>query len=561
MSVQKIVVVGGVAGGASAAARARRLCERCEILVFDRGPHVSFANCGLPYFVGGVIEEEHKLLVASPESFRERFAIEVRTLTEVTAIDPLRKRITWRDLEREEQGEESYDALVLSPGASAIRPPLDGIDLPGIFELRTIPDSRRIRAWIDSHGAKRAVVVGCGFIGLEMAENLHHRGLEVAMVELADQVMPPLDPEMAVPIEEHLRERGIRLLLGDGVASFAPTERGLEVRTVSGKRLPADLVILAIGVRPQTELAKAAGLALGETGAIRVDASMRTSDPDIYAVGDAVEVRDIVLNRPVALPLAGPANRQGRICAEAIMGYPSRFRGVQGTAICGVFDLQVATCGASAKSLRRAGLQDRCTSIHLHPGHHVGYYPGARPIHLKLVFDTFDGRVLGAQAVGEEGVARRIDVVSMAIQMGATVEDLAESELCYAPQFGAAKDPLNLAGMIASNVRMGLQRVQDPADLVAGRKAPHPFILDVREPEELEEGALPHAVNVPLPQLRGRLDEIPRDREIAVYCATGQRSYYAVRILSQHGFQAVNISGGVVTYDTFARRERSGRPV
>jgi len=540
---ERIVVVGGVAGGASAAARARRLCERCSIVVFDRGPFVSFANCGLPYYVGDVIPDEKDLIVASPELFRKRFAIDVRTRNEVLAIDREKKEVEVREVETGRTYREGYTKLVLSPGARALRPPLPGIDFDGIFVLRTIPDSRRIREWLERTEAKRAVIVGAGFIGLEMAENLKHRGLEVTVIEMAKQVMPPLDAEMAVPVEEHLREQGIDLRLGDGVAGFEQVHGGLVVKTASGESLPTDMVMLAIGVRPEVELATACGLDLGERGGISVDASMRTSDPSIFAVGDAVETTDIVTGQKGILALAGPANRQGRVAADAIFGRETTFRGVQGTSVCGVFDLTVALTGATEKALARAGIED-VEAIYLHPGHHVGYYPGARKIHMKLVFSRKDGRVLGLQAVGEKGVARRVDAVAVAIQCGATVFDLEEAELCYAPQFGSAKDPINMAGMIAANVLRG----DHP---IAHWREPLPdgaFLLDVRDPDEFAAGHVPGATNIPLGELRERLDELPQGREVWIYCGVGQRAYYATRALMQRGHSVRNLSGGFETW-------------
>jgi len=544
---KRILIVGGVAGGASCAARLRRLDEDAEIVLFDRGPHVSFANCGLPYFVGNVIADERKLLVASAELFRERFNIEVRTRHEVVAIDRARRTIRIRDLDAAggpvEYGDR-YDALVLSPGAAPIRPPLPGIDLPGIFAVRTIPDSVRIRRWIDERRPTRALVIGGGFIGLEMAENLAHRGLRTAVLEKLPQVMPPLDPEMAAAVGAHLSEHGISLHLGDGLARFEVGD-GAEIVAVaeSGARLAADLVILAIGVRPETELAQAAGLPLGPRGGIAVDPEMRTADPHIWAVGDAVEVRDVLTGQETIVPLAGPANRQGRVAAESICGRSRHFRGVQATAVVGVFGLTVACTGASEKGLRRAGV-DAFEKVYLHPGHHAGYYPGAQPIHMKLLFGVPDGRVLGAQAVGLEGVEKRIDVIAMAIQMRATVRDLAEAELCYAPQFGGAKDPVNLAGMIAVNHLDGLMPLADwtaigTADTV---------VVDVREPEEYAAGHVPGARNLPLSQLRERHRELPRERPLALYCGVGQRAYYATRFLLQHGYRAANLSGGYATY-------------
>ena len=544
MSKKKIVIVGGVAGGASCAARCRRLDESAEILILDRGPYVSFANCGLPYFVGDVIKDESKLLLASEALFRNRFNIEVRTRHEAMSIDRAKREIEVRELATGRVYRESYDALVLSPGALAVRPPLPGIDLPGIFVLRTIPDSREIRAWIDAKQAKSAVIVGGGFIGLEMAENLAHRGLSVTVVEMLNQVMPPLDPEMALPVQQHLEAHGIKMALGDGVAGFDTNDAGqLVVKTKSGAAHAGDLVILAIGVRPETALAKAAGLELGERGGIRVDNQMRTNDPHIWAVGDAVETLDIVTNQATIIPLAGPANRQGRIAADVICGRDSHFRGVQGTAICGVFDIAVASTGASEKALQRAGITDY-EKVYLHPNHHVGYYPGAKEINLKLIFRKSDGRILGAQAVGEADVARRIDVIATAIQFGGTVYDLEESELCYAPQFGGAKDPVNFAGMIASNALRGDNPLADWGQLGSDGV----FLLDVRDPNEFEEGHIPGAVNLPLNQIRSRMAELPRDREIWAYCGVGQRAYYATRILIQNGYDVKNLAGGMHTY-------------
>jgi NADPH-dependent 2,4-dienoyl-CoA reductase/sulfur reductase-like enzyme/rhodanese-related sulfurtransferase len=544
MPQKRVVIVGGVAGGASCAARLRRLDESASILLLDRGPHVSFANCGLPYFVGDVIREESKLLVATPQLFRERFNIEVRTLNEALSIDRAERRILVRDLSSGREYEEPYDALVLSPGAAPLRPPLPGIDIPGIFTLRTVPDSTRIRQWLTERNASRAVVVGGGFIGLEMAENLVNRGLEVTIIEAANQLMPPLDPEMAEFVRRRLVTHAAHVQLGDAVAGFARTPGGaLSVRTQSGAEFEADIVILSIGVRPENGLARAAGLEIGKLGGIRVDDRMRTSDPSIWAVGDAVEVKNVVTGEWELIPLAGPANRQGRIAADVICGRDSRFRGVQATSVCGFFGLTAALTGATVKSLRRAGFTD-FEAIYLHPGHHVGYYPGARPIHMKLTFRKSDGLLLGAQAVGEEGVERRIDVIAMAIQKGATVFDLEEAELCYAPQYGAAKDPVNLSGMVAANVVRGDVRLAPWEELGGGG-----FVcLDVREPSELKHGAIEGSINIPLGQLRARMGELPRDREIWVQCGVGQRAYYACRLLEQHGFRVRNLSGGFHTY-------------
>jgi len=542
---QRILIVGGVAGGASCAARARRLSESAEIIMFDRGPYVSFANCGLPYYVGNVIKKEESLLVASPELFRERFNIDVRLNSEVAAIDCAARTIRVTNLERNITYTEHYDALVLSPGAAPIRPDLPGIDLPGIFSLRTIPDSRQIRQWIDEYQARQAVVVGGGYIGMEMTENLHKRNLKVTLLEKMPQVMPLLDAEMVAPIHGSLVKHGVDLCLNESVSGF---EQGnghrLTLTLQSGKRIETDLVILCIGVRPDISLAEKAGLTIAPSGGIQVDEHMRTSDPHVWAVGDAVENLDLITGRRGVVPLAGPANRQGRIAADVILGRDSKFRGVQGTSVVGILDHVAAFTGASEKTLKQQGLWGRMEKIYLHPGHHAGYYPGAVPISLKLIFNKSDGRIMGAQAVGQKGVEKRIDVIAMALQMNATVYDLEEAELCYAPQFGSAKDPVNMAGMIAANVLRGDVRLThweslEEADAV---------ILDVRDKSEYKQDHVEGAVHIPLDQLRDRRDELPKDREIWTYCFVGQRSYYAYRALSQYGFNVKNISGGFKTY-------------
>jgi NADPH-dependent 2,4-dienoyl-CoA reductase/sulfur reductase-like enzyme/rhodanese-related sulfurtransferase len=540
---RRVLIVGGVAGGASAAARLRRLDEEAEIVLFDRGPHVSFANCGLPYYVGNVIVDERRLLVASRDLFRDRFNIDVRTEHEVTAIDRDARTIRVKELRSGAERDEGYDVLVLAPGAAPIRPDARGLDLPGVFVVRTIPDTRRIRAWLEEPPRHEAVVVGGGFIGLEMAENLVRRGLEVTVLEKLPQVMPPLDPEMAAEVARHLRASGVRLRLGEGFQGIEADGERLAVHTDRDATIGTDLVILALGVRPEATLARAAGLAIGARGGIVVDDRMRTSDPRIYAVGDAIEVRDVVIGQEIILPLAGPANRQGRVAAEAIAGRATRFRGVQGTAIVGVLGLTVATTGASEKGLRRAGVTDYGV-VYLHPGHHAGYYPGATPIHLKLLYSREDGRLLGAQAVGQEGIDKRIDVIASMIQMRGGVHDLAEAELCYAPQFGAAKDPVNVAGMLAANALRGDMPLADWSEV--GRTSA--VLLDVREPDEFARGHLAGAVNLPLSELRRRIHDVPRGRELWVYCAAGQRAYFAQRLLMQLGLDAKNLSGGFTTY-------------
>jgi len=545
----RILVVGGVAGGASCAARARRLSEDAEIMVFERGPYVSFANCGLPYYVGDVITDERSLLVATPELFKRRFNIEARLQSEVRAVDKAKQEIEVKNLATGESYRERYDALVLAPGSAPIRPPLPGIDLPGVFTLRTIPDSRQMKQWITERKVEKAVVVGGGFIGLETTENLVRRGISVTIIEMLPQVMPPIDREMAVLVQDHLAANGVALHLGDGVARFDQNPDGhtIAVTTTSGAIFHCDMVLLAIGVRPETTLAREAGLEIGQLGGIRVNDHMRTSEEHIWAVGDAVEVRDFVTGDWSLIPLAGPANRQGRIAADVILGRDARFRGVQGTAVCRVFDITVAATGTSEKTLLRRGIGGQPAQyekIYLHPGHHANYYPGARPITMKLIFSVKDGRILGAQAVGEEGVEKRIDAIAMAIQQRSTVFDLEEAELCYAPQFGTAKDPVNVAGMIAANVLRGDAPVAHWKDTFESKA----LILDVREPGEFKMGHAEGAINIPLNSLRVRMNELPRDREILVYCAVGQRSYYASRALRLHGFNARNISGGMRSY-------------
>jgi NADPH-dependent 2,4-dienoyl-CoA reductase/sulfur reductase-like enzyme/rhodanese-related sulfurtransferase len=554
----KVIIIGGVAGGASCAARLRRLDENAEIVMVERGPYVSYANCGLPYHVGGVIPDESELLVATADTFRHQFAIDARTRCEAVAIAPGRKTVDLKDLETGEVTTESYDKLVLSPGAPPVRPPLPGIDLPGIFSVRTVPDAREIRQWLEKgtpfltgmnrysgiqavRPKTRAVVVGGGFIGLEMAENLAHRGFEVTLLELEDQILGPMDREMARVVEGYLEHHGVNVVLNDGAADFRQSPNGaLEVHAQSGTMHPADIVVLGIGVRPDTGLAKAAGLEIGALGGIRTDEQMRTSEPDIFAVGDAVEVRDFVTGERSLVALAGPANRQGRIAADVIAGRDSRFRGTQGTAIIGLFEGTAAWTGASEKTLKRIGDEDY-EKIYLYPNSHAGYYPGAKPIAMKVLFRRSDGRLLGAQALGEDGVDKRISALAGLIQMGATVYDLEESELCYAPQYGSAKDPVNFSGMVAADVLRGDMPISHWHEMDEG------MILDVREPFELAVENVEGAVNVPLGQLRARLDELPRDRTIQVICRSGQRAYYATRLLLQQGFDARNVSGGMLS--------------
>ena len=560
----KVIIVGGVAGGASCAARLRRLDEKAEIVMVERGPYVSYANCGLPYHVSGVIPQESSLLVANEQVFRGLYGIDARTNCEAVAIDRDNKTVDLKNVETGEVTTESYDKLVLSPGATAVRPPLPGIDLPGIFHVRTVPDARAIREWVEQgteflagmykysgiqfvKPTTRAVVVGGGFIGLETAENLVHNGFEVTLIQKPPQVLNPLDPGVARLVEEHVKRNGVQVVLNDGAAEFAQLDGGaLEVKTFSGKTYPADVVILAIGVRPDTTLAKSAGLEIGERGGIRVDDHMRTSDPDILAVGDAIEVKDWVTGEWSLVALAGPANRQGRIAADVIAGRDSRYRGTQGTSIIGLFGGAAAWTGVSEKTLTRIGDTDY-EKVYLFPNSHAGYYPGAEMIGMKVLFRKSNGRLLGAQAVGKDGPAvdKRISALALALQMKATIYDLEEAELCYAPQFGSAKDPVNFAGMVAADVLRG------DMPLAHWDETDGAFLLDVRQPVELAVERVPGAVNIPLPQLRARLGELPKDREILVICRSAQRAYYATRILIGNGYKARNLSGGTLVRTMF----------
>ena len=544
----KLLIVGGVAGGASAAARARRLSEAAEIIVFERGPDVSFANCGLPYYVGGEIADRNKLLVTSVERLKSRFRLDVRTGSTVEKINRDSKTVVIREFPSGRQYEESYDKIILAPGAAPLRPPIPGIDLPGIETLRNLQDVDRIKAAVD-RGIQRVIVIGGGFIGLELVENFVRRGLSTTVVQLQDQVLPPYDKEMTVPLEQAMRENGVALHLNETAESFEQTSDGLLVQLKSGSRLPADLVVLGVGVRPENQLALDAGLLTGPRGGIRVNDALQTSDPDIYAVGDAIEVKDVISGEPVQVPLAGPANRQGRIAADNVFGRSSRYRGTQGTAILGLFDLTIAITGASEKVLRRMNRSFR--KIYVHPTHHAGYYPGAEQMTIKLLFAPEDGRILGAQAVGGKGVDKRIDVLAVAIQANLSVYDLEEMELCYAPQYGSAKDPVNMAGFVAAGLLRGDHPQMDIESFLSTSPEQRPFLVDVRTPQEFSQGSIPGAVNIPVDDLRSRLKELPRDKTIAAYCQVGQRGYLATRILLQSNFDAVNIGGGYKTFKLF----------
>ncbi len=495
-----------------------------------------------------MIADRRQLLVSSAERFRDMFHVEVRTRHEVTEIDRERQTIEVKNLQTGETVREAYDVLVLAPGAAPLRPSLPGVDLPGVFVLRNLDDVDQIHDWIERRSIIRATVVGGGYIGLEMAENLSRLGITVTLLEMTDQVMPPVDREMAVLIERELVLQGVNLRLGNALAAIEPgPNESLSVVPQHDERIAAELVVLAVGVKPETDLARAAGLGLGTTGGIRVDEQMRTSDPHVFAVGDAVEVRDFVTGKPTLIPLAGPANRQGRIAADAICGRKSSFRGSQGTASVGVFGLTLAMTGATEKSLRRAGIPFE--KSYTHAFQHASYYPGAERIAMKLLFSPESGRVLGAQAVGRDGVDKRIDVIALAIQKGATVFDLEEAELCYAPQYGSAKDAVNMAGFAAANILRGDVAVVHWSEWKRLNEAGQaPVTLDVRPATAVAAASIPGTIRIPLGELRSRLGELPRDQEIWVHCAAGQTSYYAVRLLAQHGFNVRNLSGGFITY-------------
>lgn len=544
----KVVIVGGVAGGASAAARLRRLDEDAEIILFEKGEYISYANCGLPYYIGEVIKEREKLVVQTPEAMSKRFSIDIRTLSEVTKINPDEKTVVVHDIKNDRTYTESYDKLILSPGAEPIKPPMPGIDGKNIFTLRTIPDTYRIKDFVDNNKPKKAVVVGGGFIGLEVAENLKEAGLDVTIVELADHVMAPLDYEMAAIVHQRLKDKGVNLILKDGVKEFHHKEGITTVVLNSGNTLITDMVVLGIGVRPDTKLAKDAGLAIGERGGIKVNEYMQTSNPDIYAVGDAIEVKDYINGSNTLIPLAGPANKQGRIAADNICGRKSKYDGTQGTSVAKIFDLTVAATGNNETILKRAGIDYE--KVIIHPNSHASYYPDALPMTIKLIFKKDDGKILGAQIVGFDGVDKRIDVIATAIRSNMTVYDLEELELAYAPPYSSAKDPVNMAGFAASNILKGDISVfhwDEVKDIDLSKS----LILDVRTDLEYQLGNINGSINIPVDELRENLHKIPKDKDIYVYCQVGLRGYIACRILMQNGFKSVkNLSGGYKIYET-----------
>ncbi|MEI4803517.1 CoA-disulfide reductase [Bacillus sp. FJAT-51639] len=542
---RKIVVVGGVAGGASVAARLRRLSEDDEIIMFERGEYISFANCGLPYYIGGVIQERQKLLVQTVEKMSKRFNLDIRILSEVIKINKEEKTIVVKNVVTNETYEESYDVLILSPGSKPMVPPIPGIEAAkALFTLRNVPDTDRIKGYIDENKPRHATVIGGGFIGVEMAENLRERGLDVTLVEMNNQVMPPIDYEMAAYVHEHMTKHGVQLILEDGVEAFE--EEGTVIRLKSGTKIHTDMIILSIGVQPESSLAKEAGLELGVRNTIKVNETLQTSDPSIYAIGDAIEVKDFVTETETMIPLASPANRQGRLLADIIHGHAdSIYKGTMGTSIAKVFELTVASTGVNEKVLQRLDLPYEV--VHVQANSHAGYYPNAYPVLLKLIFNKETGEIYGAQAVGQVGVDKRIDVIATAMKGKLKVMDLPDLELSYAPPYSSAKDPVNMVGYVASNIIEGL------VDIVGWHEIDHivekgGYLIDVREPHELKQGIIKGSVNIPLDELRDRLHEIPTDQEIYITCQLGMRGYVAARILMENGYEVKNVDGGFKLY-------------
>lgn len=544
-SAKRIVIVGGVAGGMSAAARARRLDEHSRITIFERTGFVSFANCGLPYYLGGEIEEYDDLILQTPESLARRFNLDVRVRHEVRSIDRSAKTVSGVDLSTGEPFDVPYDHLILSVGAAPIKPPLPGLDLEGVFTLRNMEDTAAIDNWIERKKPETAVVVGGGYIGLEMAEQLHQRGMKVHTIDAAPHVLPPFDAEMAEMVQDCLRRNQIELHLSSPLREIR-AGAGAAGTVLAGEdvSIEADLVILGLGVRPDSGLAREAGLACGPRGGILVSPQMQTEDPSVWAVGDAIEVVNPISGEKTQIALGGPANRQGRIAADNIYGKQRSYQGTIGTAILRVFDLQAGATGLNERQLKAS--DSKYEAIYLHPKHHAGYYPGAKPIALKLLFNPETEQIYGAQAVGPQGVDKRVDVLATAIRAGMKVSDLAELELSYSPPFGSAKDPINLAGMMAQNVIDGMLEQAQWHELADSDA----LVVDVRNPGEVAKGAISGSVAIPLDQLRSRLEELPRDRELITYCHSGQRSYFASRILKLHGFRVRNLSGAWVTFST-----------
>lgn len=550
----KYLIIGGVAGGATTAARLRRLDEKSEIIIFERGEYISYANCGLPYYIGGVIKDRDELFVQTPESFGRRFNLEVRNLSEVISIDRSKKEILVNDLKKGSEYTESYDKLILSPGAEPIKPMLPGINQEGIFTLRNVPDTDKIKTYIEQNKARHALVVGAGFIGLEMAENLHHAGLKVTIVEMAEQVMTPLDYSMASLVHQHLKTKNVEFYLKTAVVSFSKKGEKIQARLDTSRQIETDMVVLSIGVRPDSKLAKACGLEIGQSGGIVVNKYLQTSDPDIYAVGDAIEFENPVTHTRMITYLAGPANKQARILADnLVMGNKKEYTGSVNTAIAKVFDLTVASTGVSGKMLARMNIPHLDTTIHV--SSHAGYYPGALPMSIKISFAPGDGKLLGAQIVGYDGVDKRVDLFSAALRQGVTVHDLAFVEHAYAPPFSSAKDPVNIAGMVAENILEGITKTINWREIASCRENGN-ILIDVRTADEFELGSIEGAVNIPLDEIREHLEEIPKDKKIIVFCSVGLRAHVACRILVQKGYREVyNLSGGIKTYETASQRQ------
>lgn len=543
---KKIVIVGGVAGGASAAARLRRLDESSAIVLVERGEYISFANCGLPYYIGETITDRNKLMVQTVPGLSRRYELDIRNLSEVTSILRDKKMVAIKNLATGETYTESYDYLILSPGAKPVVPDIPGLsEARNVFTLRNIPDTDRIKQYVDEVQPKEAVIVGGGFIGLEMAENLADRGVQVTVVEMANQVMAPLDYEMAAIVQSHLTDKGVRLILQDGVEAFH--DGGQQIELSSGKRISTEMTLLSIGVRPESMLATAVGLPVNDRGGIQVNEYMQTADPSIYAIGDAIEGKDYVLQTQAFIPLAGPANRQGRLVADHIYGKTNRYKGTLGSSIAKVFDLTVAATGVNEKRLKQMNLPYQ--AIHIHPSSHAGYYPGAYPISMKLLFHPETGQIYGAQAIGADGVDKRIDVIATAIKGNLNVWDLTELELSYAPPYSSAKDPVNYAGYVAANILDGLVATVQwhEIDDLVGKGA---TLIDVREPKERLAGYIQGSINIPLNDLRSRLKELPENETLYVTCQVGLRGYLAARILTEHGFRVKNLDGGWKTYSS-----------
>ena len=552
--MKKVIIVGGVAGGASTAARLRRLDENIEIILFEKGEYISFANCGLPYYIGETIKDRSKLLIQTKEEMSKKFNMDIRNLSEVISIDREGKEVIIKEVETGKIYKETYDVLVLSPGAKPVVLPISGIEnAKNLFTLRNIPDTDKIKAHVDNNDIKNAVVIGGGFIGIEMIENLVERGINVTLVQLDNQVMPPIDFEMATIVHDHLREKGVNLIFEDTVEVFEDEGKLLTLK--SGLKLNSDLTIFSIGVKPESKIAKDAGLELNQRGAIIVDEYMRTSDSNIYALGDAVEVKDFINGGKTMIPLAWPANRQGRLVADNICGRDAKYNGTMGSSVAKVFDLTVASTGNSEKLLKRLGIEYK--AIHIQANSHAGYYPGAFPVYIKLLFNS-EGDILGAQGVGLDGVEKRIDVIATAIKGGIKAYDLADLELCYAPPYSSAKDPVNMAGYVASNVLEGDVKVRDIFE-VDSLIENGEFILDVRNKIELSSGVIKGSYNIPLAELRERISEIPKDKVINIHCKSGLRSYLAYRILVQNGFECRNIDGGYDLYSFIKREQKAQR--